>query len=92
MHVDDQGVVRKHYEDGNTSNDDEEPDFYLEDDGAGGSRRVYIDGHESNDDDTATGLSPTIAIVSILDLTATIPPVLHPFGSWPFLTLTLAQP
>jgi hypothetical protein len=74
------------YEDGHSSNDEDEPDFYLEDDGAGGFRRIYqdsyytrddgqriyTDGHESNDDDTATGLNPAIANVSFLNPTVTL--------------------
>jgi hypothetical protein len=63
---DGQGGVRKIYEDGHSSNEDNEPaEFYTESDGAGGFRRIYqdsyytrddgqriyTDGHESNDDD-----------------------------------------
>ena len=65
FHDDGQGGVRKIYEDGHSSNDDNEPaEFYTEYDGAGGFRRIYqdsyytrddgkriyTDGHESNDD------------------------------------------
>ena len=66
FHDDGQGGVRKIYEDGHSSNDENEPaEFYTESDGAGGFRRIYqdsyytrddgqriyADGHESNDDD-----------------------------------------